>query len=292
MEIKKAIMPAVENNAAFSPFSKFIPKEMLPILHKPAMQLCVEEGIKSGLQNFILINSSQKKLIEDHFDEFAETEKKKSRQTLFTFVHQRELLGSGHAILSARHCVGKEYISVITPSDLIYGSTPAIGQLMKVALQEKCNIVAVAEVPLEQSSKHSIVSIRRQFSPNLFQLKDVTENPTTTQAASNLAIVGRYVFTPEIFSALEEVAYEGQGEISITQGIKKLILNGEKVFAYKIHGTHYSTKTPIDWLKATISLSLTHPEYSEEMLKYLQSLDKEMLVMKNRVEALGKNFSI
>lgn len=301
MEVKKAIIPAAGLGTRFLPATKSIPKEMLPLLDKPAIQYVVEEGAKSGIKNFVIVDNKYKKSIEDHFDSFFELDnylancsKQEALNSInkimksidFSFVRQREPLGLGHAILAAKHAVGKEHVAVMLPDDIIMGVNPAISQLVKIASQEKCNVVAVQEIPLEHSSRYGIVAIKKQFSPNLFQVKELVEKPSPTEAPSNLAIVGRYVLSPNIFNMLEEVQPGKLGEIQLTDGIQKLLSFGEKVFAYKISGARYDTGTPFGWLKANIELSLTHPEYSEQMLNYIKGLDSELLIMQNNSELL------
>lgn len=303
MEVRKAIIPAAGLGSRFLPATKAIPKEMLPLLDKPAIQYIVEEGAKSGIKNFVIIGNKYKKSIEDHFDSFFELEyylSNFSKQDMmgsinkilksvdFSFVRQREPLGLGHAVLSARHAIGKEHVAIMLPDDIITGTSPAIAQLIKIASQEKCNVVAVQEVPLEHVSRYGVVAIKKQFSPNLFQVKELVEKPTPTDAPTNLAIIGRYVLSPNIFNVLEEVQPGKSGEIQLTDGIQKLLSLGEKVFAYKLCGTRHDAGTPMGWLKANIELSLTHQDYSEQMLSYFRNLDKELLIMQKNSDLLFK----
>ncbi len=305
MDIKKAIIPAAGLGSRFLPATKVIPKEMLPLIDKPAIQAVVEEGIKGNIKNFILVSGRNKKAIEDHFDSFPGLEqilKEKGKEKLleplakiiklvdFTYVRQHEPLGLGHAIWTARHTIGKEYIAVMLPDDIVTGAIPAIAQLIKIATQERCNVIAVKEVPIEEISRYGVIEIKKQFSPNLFQVKRVTEKPKPSEAPSNLAIIGRYILSPSIFEALEKTEYGSNGELQLTDAIQSLIFSGgEKVFALKIQGTRYDTGTPMGWLKTNIALALKHPQYSEEIAKYLKQLDKEMLIMEGKAETLSKN---
>jgi UTP--glucose-1-phosphate uridylyltransferase len=304
MAIRKAIIPSAGLGTRFLPATKSIPKEMLPLIDRPAIQYSVEEGIRAGIENFVLVTGKNKQAIEDHFDINPELQSiLKSRDQLdlissitkimeqadFTSVRQREPLGLGHAIWSARHTVGKEHIAVFLPDEIITGKVPAISQLMKIAEQEKCNVVAVQEVPLEDVSRYGIIAIKKQFSPNLFQVKSLVEKPTPIDTPTNLAIIGRYILSPNIFDALEETqASNINGEIQLTDGIQNLLTRGEKVFAYKIQGTRYDSGTLMGWLKANIALALKHPKYSQEMQSYLRNIDRDLLVMEGQAEAIGK----
>ncbi|MCK4265472.1 UTP--glucose-1-phosphate uridylyltransferase GalU [Candidatus Babeliales bacterium] len=303
MKVKKAIIPAAGLGTRFLPQTKSIPKEMLPLVDKPAIQYIVEEGIRSSIENFIVISGRSKKSLEDHFDLAPELEnilESKSKKDLtssiekiiektdFTYVRQKEPLGLGHAIWTARHAVGREHVAILLPDDIITGPVPAISQLIKIATQEKCNVVAVREVPIEDTKHYGVVAIKKQFSPNLFQVKNLVEKPEPNDAPSNLAIIGRYVLSPNIFDAIEETSSGHGGEIQLTDAISKLLSNGEKVFAYKVQGTRYDVGKPLGWLKANISLALKHPDYGEQMLKHLKELDRDILLMEGKAEILSK----
>jgi UTP--glucose-1-phosphate uridylyltransferase len=300
MIVTKAIIPAAGLGTRFLPATKTIPKEMIPLVDKPAIQYVVEEGVKSGIKCFVLVTGRHKGVMEDHFDIHPELESilderaKKGilgpinsiiQNASFLSVRQKEPLGLGHAILTARHAIGKEYVSVFLPDDIITGSVPGMAQLIKVASQEKCSVIAVQEVPMSEVSRYGIISIKKQFSPNLFQVKQLIEKPKEKDAPSNLAIIGRYVLSPGIFDALEETRSGAIGEIQLTDGIQNLLHSGERVFAYKIQGTRYDTGTILGWLQANISFALKHPQYAGPMMEYLQKLDKDFLVMEGKAES-------
>ena len=303
MLITKAIIPAAGLGTRFLPATKVVPKEMLPLLDKPAIQYVVEEGVRSGIKDFLMVVNRSKKVLEDHFDatpdleeilkqreklDILETISKFAEAARFSYIRQAQPLGLGHAILTARHLVGKEHVGIMLPDDIFLGQLPGLAQLSKIAIQERCSVVAVQEVPLNQVSRYGIIGIKKQISANLFQIREVVEKPTQAQAPSNFAIVGRYVLAPSIFSSLEEVSTGALGELQLTDGIQHMILQGEKVFAYKIQGTRYDTGTPIEWLKANISLALKHPLYAAQMTEYLNELDKDLLLMQGKAEVLGK----
>ena len=302
--ITKAIIPAGGLGTRFLPATKTTPKEMLPVLEKPAIQYIVEEGVRSGVKTFIVITGKNKSSIEDHFDPYPELEQHllahKKEELLdglnrvinasnFIYLRQREPLGLGHAVWSAKHIIGKEHIAVFLPDDIIVGPQPCMAQLMQIALQEKCNVVAVQEVPIDTVSSYGVIGVRKQFSPNLFQVKELVEKPSPADAPSNLAIVGRYVLSPNIFNALDEMNIGVGGEIQLTDAIQNLLLSGEKVFAYKIQGNRYDVGTPLGLLKANIDLALRNPKYSEAMLDYLATLDRDMLVMQGKAQILARS---
>jgi UTP--glucose-1-phosphate uridylyltransferase len=284
MDITKAIIPAAGLGTRFLPYTKAIPKEMLPLLDKPAIQHIVEEGLSSDIKQFLMITGRSKEAIANHFDIAPELEhflqeRNKShfiagidriiRQAEFAYIRQAEPLGLGHAIWLARHHIGKEYFGIFLPDDIIVGKQPGLAQLMRVARQEKASVIAVQEVPLECASSYGMVAIKKQITPNLFQVSHLVEKPERKDAPSNLAIIGRYVLSHKIFQALDETGTHAGGELQLTDGITQMMKLNEKVFAYKVQGTRYDIGTPIGWLKATMGLALQHPEYTSHMRKYI-----------------------
>ncbi len=297
----KAIIPAAGFGTRFLPTTKAVPKELLPIIDKPAIQYIVEEGVNSGIKDFVIITNKYKKAIEDHFDKFLELSnalKNNNKEILlqdidkviekakFLFIKQHEQLGLGHAISMARPAFSDEHLAIFLPDDIFSCQTPAMSQLIKVAIQEKCNVIAVQEVPKEDVSRYGIIDVRRQFTPNLFQVKDLVEKPARNAAPSNLAIVGRYVLSPGIFESLEDLQAGSGGEIQLTDGIQNLLFSGEKVFAYKIQGERFDAGTIVGWLKTNIEFALKHPKYSQEIQRLLSNLDRDLLIMQGKAEAL------
>lgn len=288
MSVTKAIVPAAGLGSRFLPATKSVPKEMLPILDKPASQYIVEEAAKSGIKDVILIVSKTKKVLEDHFDTATEQLKELTTrgngidhlsrliETLrFCFIRQHEPLGLGHAVLMARSVVADEYVGIMLPDDIYVSHTPAMAQLQKIAAQERCSVIAVQEVPMSLVNQKGVISIKKQITPNLFQVKELVEKPTAAKAPSNLAIVGRYILAPGIFDALAEVKMGAVNELQLTDGIQQLIYSGEKVFAYKVQGTHFDTGTPLGWLKANLAMAFKNPHYAEPLREYFHELEKE-----------------
>jgi UTP--glucose-1-phosphate uridylyltransferase len=177
------------------------------------------------------------------------------------------------------------------PDDIFMGQIPALAQLIKVATQERCSVIAVQEVPNNQISRYGVIGIKKQISANLFQVREVIEKPTQSQAPSNYAIIGRYVLSPSIFASLDEMNIGALGEVQLTDGIQHMILQGEKVFAYKVSGIRYDTGTPLEWLKANVALALKHPQFADQMTEYLNELDRDLLLMQGRAEFLGKRMT-
>lgn len=286
MDITKAIIPAAGLGTRFLPITKAIPKEMLPLLSKPAIHYIVEEGLQSGINHFSIITSKEKQAIANYFDTNVEIEHflkernktellssldKIIRQAHFTYVRQPEPLGLGHAVWMGRHVIGKEYFGVFLPDDIMMGKTPGLLQLIKIARQEKASVIAVQEVPTECVSSYGVIAVKKQITPSLFQVSSLVEKPAQKDAPSNLAIIGRYVLSHKIFDALHDISAYATGELQLTDGINAMMKNNEKVFAYKIQGTRYDIGTPVGWVKAIISMALQHPEYASSVKKFLET---------------------
>lgn len=287
MNIIKTIIPAAGFGTRFLPWTKAIPKEMLPLLNKPALQFVVEEGLMSDIKQFIMITARHKDAITDHFDTCPELEsvlKEKNKRDLivgldriikqaeFTYIRQSEQLGLGHAIWMARHLIFKEYFGVMLPDDVIFSKTPALSQLIRIARQEKASVLAVQEVPSDQVSSYGIIAIKKQITPSLFQVQDLIEKPKPKDSPSNLAIVGRYILSPKIFASLDTIEPSAGGELQLTDGISSMIKNNEKVFAYKLQGIRHDIGTPQGWMKANMFLALQDPLYASQIKSYLQEI--------------------
>ncbi len=297
MSALKVVIPAAGLGTRFLPTTKTVPKEIFPLVDKPAMQYIIEEGIRAGVRDFISVVSRDKKTIEDYFDVTGgsptfihEKGKNSSLEYLnriiararFCYVRQGEPLGLGHAVSCAQSLISEPYFGVMLPDDILVSETSGIGQLHKIAMQEKGTVIAVREVPVENISRYGVVAIKKQITPTLFMIKDVIEKPSSQEAPSNLAIFGRYILSKGIFQALDETQEGHGGEVQLTDAIRALIHSGERVFAYKIQGASYDVGTISGWLKANIELSLQHPVYGKEIGEYLRNLDIGMLHMKNK----------
>ncbi len=265
MNITKVIIPAAGLGTRFLPITKSIPKEMLPLLNKPALQYIVEEGLASGINHFCMIVSKTKPSIKQYFSPDKQLESQLTRinkidrikelntvieQSEFSYILQPEMRGLGDAVLMGKECMNNEYFGVILPDDLLFNSTPGIEQLKKVAQEHNTSVIAVVEVPKEEISSYGCVKIKNTLSDDLIEIEDVVEKPKPEEAFSNLAIVGRYIFSPTIFDAIEAIAPHAKGEVQLTDAITHLVKNGHKVLAYKIKGTRFDLGRPHGWLEA------------------------------------------
>ncbi len=264
MNISKVVIPAAGLGTRFLPVTKVLPKEMLPILNKPALQYIVEEGVAAGVHHFCMIVNETKDAIKHYFspdpqlhDHLAKHNKLHFTQELdalikqatFSYINQPEMLGLGHAILMGKECIKEdEFFGVILPDDLMFGDEPAIKQLIEVAERENAIVIGVIEVPLEEISAYGSIKIKSTISDDLVEVEDIIEKPKPEDAFSNLAIVGRYVFSHHIFEAIEKTPPCANGEVQLTDAMVYLARNGHKVLAYKLKGKRFDTGRPAGWL--------------------------------------------
>jgi UTP--glucose-1-phosphate uridylyltransferase len=290
MEIAKVIIPAAGLGTRFLPYTKTIPKEMLPLIHKPALQLIIEECASSGITQLVLVTSRGKSVITDHFDydnrlheiiqerqhrNLALTELEQLIRTVYiSTVRQPEPLGLGHAIWLSRHSIGKEYFGICLPDDIIMGPEPALAQLIRIAHQEKSSVIAVQEVPSNTVSSYGIVAVKKQLSSQLFELSGLVEKPHPHDAPSRLAIVGRYILSSKIFYALEEISSYAHEELQLTDAISRMLAYGERVLAYKLPGTRHDIGTPVGWLKAVMSMAWGDPLYGPPLHMLVGELEE------------------
>jgi UTP--glucose-1-phosphate uridylyltransferase len=291
MRIRKAVFPAAGWGTRFLPATKAQPKEMLPLVDKPVIQYAVEEAVAAGIEQVIIVTSSQKRAIEDHFDLSYELEHlleergdvemlRKIRHisdlAQVAYVRQKEQLGLGHAVLMAKELIGNEPFAVILSDDVVVSERPCIGQLMHAYSQTHSSVVAVMEVPENQTDRYGIIRSEPAGGDldhgRLHRLTGVVEKPPAGEAPSNLAIIGRYVLTPKIFEKLEQTQRGSGGEIQLTDAIEALMAE-QQVYAYEFEGTRYDAGTTMGWLKASVELALARPELGREFREYLQGLE-------------------
>ncbi len=290
MRVRKAVFPAAGWGTRFLPATKAQPKEMLPLVDKPIIQYAVEEAVAAGIEQVIIVTSSQKRAIEDHFDlsfelerlleEKGEIEKLRQVRAIsdlaqIAYVRQKEQLGLGHAVLMAKDLIGHEPFAVLLPDDVVVADRPAIGQLIHAYQQTNGSVLAVAEVPPDEVSRYGIVGTttpKDASDPRLHQVTKLVEKPATGSAPSNLAIIGRYVLTPKIFDKLEQTQRGSGGEIQLTDAIEALMAE-QSVFAYEFEGVRYDAGTTMGWLKATIDLALARPDLGTELRAHLRGLE-------------------
>jgi UTP--glucose-1-phosphate uridylyltransferase len=291
MRVRKAVFPAAGWGTRFLPATKAQPKEMLPLVDKPVIQYAVEEAVSAGIEQVIIVTSSQKRAIEDHFDLSYELEvlleakgdiemlrrvRHIGELAQISYVRQREQLGLGHAVLVARDLVGPEPFAVVLSDDVILAPRPAIGQLMNAYQQVHSSVIAVMEVPPDATRHYGVIEGEAVGeavdSGRLFRIRNVVEKPAPGTAPSNLAIVGRYILTPKIFDKLEQVPHGTGGEIQLTDGLQAL-MDEQEVYGYAFEGVRYDAGTPLGWLQASVELALERPEMGPAFRRFLAGLD-------------------
>jgi len=291
MRVRKAVFPAAGWGTRFLPATKAQPKEMLPLVDKPVIQYAVEEAVAAGIEQVIIVTSSQKRAIEDHFDLSLELEQlleergdiEMLRQirhisdlAQIAYVRQKEQLGLGHAVLVAKELVGHEPFAVILSDDVVIADRPCIGQLMHAYQQTHSSVVAVMEVPREETDRYGVIAPDDTVEPDdngrLRRVAAVVEKPSPEEAPSNLAIIGRYILTPKIFDKLEQTPRGAGGEIQLTDAIEALMVE-QQVYGYQFDGIRYDAGTTMGWLKASVELALQRPDVGRDFREYLRSLD-------------------
>jgi len=287
--IRKAVFPVAGMGTRFLPATKANPKEMLPIVDKPLIQYAVEEAIAAGITQMVFVTSSTKRAIEDHFDSNFELETllaSKGKKDLLeivrgvlpkgvtcAYVRQPEALGLGHAVLCANNVVGNEPFAVILADDLINGGEhgSCLKQMVEYYAECNCSILGVEEVPHNETHRYGIVKAEN-ISDRAAQIKLIVEKPAPAQAPSNLAVVGRYILTPRIFSLLANTERGAGGEIQLTDAIARL-LTEESILAYRFRGRRYDCGNKLGFLQATVEYGLQHPELRNDFLNYLHQLN-------------------
>ena len=280
-KIRKAIIPAAGLGTRFLPATKAQPKEMLPIVDKPAIQFIIEEAIVSGIEEILIITGRNKRSIEDHFDRSLELEMQLKAQGKYDqlkmieeisdvaihFIRQKEALGLGHAVLCAKQFVGYEPFAVMLGDDLVDAEVPCLSQLIDVYNDLGGSVLGVQEVPAETVSNYGIVT-PRAVKPNIWQAIDLIEKPDAAEAPSRLAVLGRYILDPEVFSILEKTKPGRGGEIQLTDAIR--VLAGQQaVYAYNFFGRRYDIGDKEGFLEATVEQALKRPELRDRFLQYL-----------------------
>ena len=287
--VRKAVFPAAGLGTRFLPATKAQPKEMLPLVDKPIIQYGVEEAVASGIDNIILVTGRGKNAIEDHFDVSVELEtfleargkkeqlaevRKISNMINFAYVRQGEPLGLGHAVLVTRELVGNEPFAVILGDDVIDAAPPAIKQLIDVFERLQGPVLAVERVPREDISSYGVIAIEPNVNlgAGIYQVRDLVEKPPKEEAPSDLAIIGRYVLSPDIFPALAAIENDRTGEIQLTNGLREL-LKTRPIYACEVKGVRHDTGNKLGFLKAVVYFALRRPDLADKFLAYLTSLD-------------------
>jgi UTP--glucose-1-phosphate uridylyltransferase len=287
--VRKAVFPAAGLGTRFLPVTKAQPKEMLPLVDKPIIQYGVEEAVAAGIDNILLVTGRGKNAIEDHFDVSVELEsfleqrgkrdqleeiRKISNMINFAYVRQGEPLGLGHAVLVTRELVGDEPFAVILADDVIDADPPATKQLVEVFDRLGGPVLAVERVPREDISSYGVVAVEpgAALGEGVYQVRDLVEKPPKEDAPSDLAIIGRYVLTPDIFPALAATKSDRTGEIQLTNGLKEL-LKKRPIYACEVKGVRHDTGNKLGFLKAVVYFALRRPDLAGQFSAYLTSLN-------------------
>jgi len=288
VRIRKAVFPAAGLGTRFLPATKAQPKEMLPLVDKPTIQYGVEEAVASGVPNIVIVTGRGKNAIEDHFDvskeleNFLESRGKKdiadevrqiSEQISVSYIRQGEPLGLGHAVLVTEAIVGDEPFAVILADDVIDATPPALKQMIDVFEKAGGPVLAVERVPMESVSSYGVIDGEPapELGKGVYRVTDLVEKPPRHEAPSDLAIIGRYILTPDIFASLKETAKDKSGEIQLTNGLRHL-LQSRPIYAYEVEGVRHDTGNKLGFLKASVYFALKRPELAEPFREYLKGL--------------------
>ncbi len=284
-KIRKAIFPVAGFGTRFLPATKAQPKEMLPIVDKPVVQYLVEEAVAAGIEEIIMVTGRGKRAIEDHFDtsfELEQTLVEKAKHQLlneinqipnlakFVYVRQPKPLGDGHAILCARSVIGDEPCAVLFGDDIVDGKVPAIKQLIEIYNETGCSVIGLEEVEKKNVSSYGVIK-GKALTDDLYEVEDLVEKPKPEVAPSNLAIIGKYIITPEVFDCIEKAPKSKDGELRLIDGFGEL-LKIQKIFAKKLEGSRFDTGTKIGLIKATIEFGLKRTDLGPDLKKYLKGL--------------------
>jgi len=284
--VRKAIIPAAGLGTRFLPATKAMPKEMLPIVDKPTIQYIVEEAIDSGIEDIIIVTGKGKRAIEDHFDYAVELEynlKEKGKWDLLEkvkepskvdihYIRQKEPKGLGHAVWCARKFIGDEPFAVLLGDDIVQSETPCLKQLIDQFEKTGFSIIGVKSVPDHETSRYGIID-PLQKQGNLYEVRQFVEKPPKGMAPSNLAIMGRYILTPQIFELLEQQEVGAGGEIQLTDAIQKLN-EMQKVYAYEFEGKRYDVGEKLGFIQTTIEFALQSEELRDDLIHFMKNIIK------------------
>ena len=289
MKLRKAVIPAAGLGTRFLPATKAQPKEMLPLVDKPTIQYIIEEAASAGVEDIIIVTGRSKRSIEDHFDRSIELEmeleksgksdwlemvKSISEIANIHFIRQKQPLGLGHAVLTASHFIGDEPFAVLLGDDVVVSKKPVLQQMVEVFNEYKTSILGVQEVSQDAVNRYGIVDCRH-VDNNVYKVRDLVEKPKKEDAPSNIAILGRYILTPSIFNYLETQTAGANGEIQLTDALKRLSKE-EAMYAYIFKGHRYDVGTKIGFLQANIEFALRNPGTADDLKKYLAELHENM----------------
>jgi UTP--glucose-1-phosphate uridylyltransferase len=281
----KVVIPAAGLGTRFLPVTKAQPKEMLPVVDKPTIQYVVEEAVESGITDIIIITGRGKRAIEDHFDKSYELEhrlsesgnhdgleeiRKVASMADIFYIRQKEQLGLGHAILCAKKHVGREPFAVMLGDDIVVNEKPCMAQLLRVHSEKSASVVGVERVPKSQIAKYGVIDAEEE-AEGVYRVKDLVEKPLPEDAPSDLAVIGRYVFEPQIFDYLEKVRPGKNGEIQLTDAMR-MLCRERKLYGLRFDGRRFDIGSKVDWIRATVELGLERPDLEPELRPALKRL--------------------
>ncbi|ULL19043.1 UTP--glucose-1-phosphate uridylyltransferase [Paenibacillus sp. H1-7] len=283
-KVRKAIIPAAGLGTRFLPATKAMPKEMLPIVDKPTIQYIIEEAIESGIEDIIIVTGKGKRAIEDHFDHYLELEQnllakgkldllnevQKPSNVEIHYIRQKEPKGLGHAVWCARKFIGEEPFAVLLGDDIVQANKPCIKQMIDLYDEYQSSIIGVQPVSYDEVSRYGIVN-GKSVAERIYAISSLVEKPKKENAPSNLAILGRYILTPEIFNILDKQDAGAGGEIQLTDAISELT-NLEEVYAYNFDGTRYDVGEKLGFIKTTLDFALNREDLKDELLKYISEI--------------------
>ena len=287
--VKKAIIPAAGLGTRFLPATKAQAKEMLPIVDKPTLQYIIEEAIESGIEEILIVTGRNKKSIEDHFDRSVELElelEQKGKTAMLEmvqdisnmvnihYIRQKEPKGLGHAIHCAKSFIGDEPFAVLLGDDIVDADTPCLKQMIDAYDEYKTTVLGVQEVARENVDKYGILDVKH-IEDRVYKVKDMVEKPSIEEAPSNIAILGRYIITPEIFNILENQAPGKGGEIQLTDALQTLATK-EAIYAYNFEGRRYDVGDKLGFLEATVDFALKRPELRDDFIEFLKTKSDQM----------------
>lgn len=291
MKVRKAVIAAAGWGTRFLPVTKTQPKEMLPLLNKPLIQYSVEEAVAAGAELVVIVTANGKRSIEDYFDRNYELEcmlEQKGETTLvqemrrvcsmvdICYVRQKEQLGLGHAVLMTRSIIGDEPFMLLLPDDLFEQQENVLKGMLEVSERFNASSIAVKRVSPAEVSRYGIIAPRR-ISDRVYEIADMVEKPLQQNAPSDLAVMGRYVLTPDIFEVLERTLPGRNKEIQLTDGLRQMAQK-RPIYGYEFEGERYDAGTPLGWLKTTMALAMKDPAYGPELKRYLAELDTKASV--------------
>ena len=288
MKVRKAVFPAAGLGTRFLPATKAQPKEMLPLVDKPVIQYGVEEAMAAGCDQIVMVTGRGKQAIEDHFDVSYELEhmlesrgktdllaivRQISDMIHLSYVRQKEALGLGHAVLTARELVGNEPFAVLLADDVIDAEVPVLKQMMDVFNRTQSSVIALQKIDGRNISAYGVIAGKEVAGSNgkLWEVTDLVEKPKFEDAPSNLAVIGRYILTPRVFEILAQTPFGKGGELQLTDGLKAL-LKEEKLYGYVFEGKRHDTGDKLGFLKATVEFALKRPDLKDDFAKWLKEL--------------------